>query len=64
MGRMRDNARSLRLESDCRAHPGRGEIMAKGQQKKTKEVRKPKKEKPKSIAAAPSRGTVNDIKAR
>jgi hypothetical protein len=39
-------------------------IMAKGQQKKTKEVRKPKKEKPKSIAAAPSRGTVNDIKAR
>ena len=39
-------------------------IMAKGQQKKTKEVRKPKKEKPKTIAAAPSRGTVNDIKAR
>jgi hypothetical protein len=35
-----------------------------GQQKKTKEVRKPKKEKPKTIAAAPSRGTVNDIKAR
>jgi hypothetical protein len=39
-------------------------IMAKGQQKKTKEIRKPKKEKPKTIAAAPSRGTVNDIKAR
>ena len=38
--------------------------MAKGQQKKTKEVRKPKKEKPKSIAAAPSRGAVADIKAR
>lgn len=38
--------------------------MAKGQQKKTKEARKPKKEKPKTIAAAPSRGTVNDIKAR
>ena len=38
--------------------------MAKGQQKKTKEVRKPKKEKPKTIAASPSRGTVNDIKAR
>jgi len=29
--------------------------MAKGQQKKTKEVRKPKKEKPKTIAANPSR---------
>ncbi len=29
--------------------------MAKGQQKKTKEVRKPKKEKPKTIAAAPSK---------
>jgi hypothetical protein len=26
--------------------------MAKGQQKKTKEVRKPKKEKPKPVAAA------------
>ncbi len=38
--------------------------MAKGQQRKTKEVRKPKKEKPKSIAAAPSRGAVNDIKSR
>lgn len=38
--------------------------MAKGQQKKTKEVRKPKKEKPKSIAAAPSRGAVSDIKNR
>ena len=39
-------------------------IMAKSQQKSNKEVRKPKKEKPKTIAAAPSRGTVNDIKAR
>ena len=38
--------------------------MAKGQVKSNKEARKPKKEKPKSIAAAPSRGTVNDIKAR
>lgn len=38
--------------------------MAKGQQKKTKEVRKPKKEKPKTIAAAPARGAVADIKAR
>ena len=38
--------------------------MAKGQQRKTKEVRKPKKEKPKTVAAAPSRGTVNDIKSR
>ena len=38
--------------------------MAKGQQKKTKEIRKPKKEKPKSIAAQPSRGAVSDIKAR
>lgn len=38
--------------------------MAKGQQKKTKEARKPKKEKPKTIAAAPSRGAVADIKAR
>lgn len=28
--------------------------MAKGQQKKTKEARKPKKEKPKTIAAKPS----------
>lgn len=28
--------------------------MAKGQQKKTKEARKPKKEKPKTIAANPS----------
>jgi hypothetical protein len=37
--------------------------MAKGQQKKTKEVRKPKKEKPKAIAAAPSRGTVGGLKA-
>ena len=38
--------------------------MAKGQQKSNKEVRKPKKEKPKAIAAAPSRGAVSDIKAR
>lgn len=38
--------------------------MAKGQMKKTKEVRKPKKEKVKAIAAAPSRGAVADIKAR
>jgi hypothetical protein len=29
-------------------------IMAKGQQKKSKEARKPKKEKPKTIAANPS----------
>jgi hypothetical protein len=43
---------------------GAGGSMAKGQQKKTKEVRKPKKEKPKTIAAARSRGTINDIKAR
>lgn len=28
--------------------------MAKGQQRKTKEARKPKKEKPKTIAANPS----------
>ncbi len=38
--------------------------MAKGQQKKTKEVRKPKKEKPKTIAAAPARGSVAEIKSR
>lgn len=38
--------------------------MAKGQQKSNKEIRKPKKEKPKTIAAAPSRGTVSDIKNR
>lgn len=38
--------------------------MAKGQVRKTKEVRKPKKEKPKTTAAAPSRGTVDEIKAR
>ena len=38
--------------------------MAKGQQKSNKEIRKPKKEKPKTIAAAPSRGMVNDIKER
>jgi hypothetical protein len=29
--------------------------MAKGQMRKTKEARKPKKEKPKTTAAAPSR---------
>ena len=38
--------------------------MAKGQQKSNKEIRKPKKEKPKTIAAAPSRGAVSDIKSR
>lgn len=38
--------------------------MAKGQQKKTKEARKPKKEKPKTIAAAPPRGSVAEIKSR
>jgi len=38
--------------------------MAKGQKKSNREVRKPKKEKAKTIAALPSRGTVNDIKAR
>ena len=38
--------------------------MAKGQVKSNKEVRKPKKEKPKSIAAAPSRGAGSDIQAR
>ena len=38
--------------------------MAKGQVRKTKEARKPKKEKPKTTAAAPSRGTVDEIKAR
>ena len=38
--------------------------MAKGQVRKTKETRKPKKEKPKATAAAPSRGTVDEIKAR
>ena len=33
--------------------------MAKGQQKKTKETRKPKKEVPKTIAAKPStKGTI------
>ncbi len=33
--------------------------MAKGQAKSTKETRKPKKEKPKTIAAAPSmKGTI------
>jgi len=31
--------------------------MAKGQQKGNREVKKPKKEKPKSIAAAPSQKT-------
>ena len=31
--------------------------MAKGQQKKTKEARKPKAEKPKVIAAKPQRTT-------
>jgi hypothetical protein len=45
-------------------HISKEAAMAKGQQKKTKEVRKPKKEKPKTIAAAPSRGTVSDIKSR
>ena len=39
-------------------------IMAKGQQKSNKEIRKPKKEKPKTNAAAPSRGAVSDIKSR
>ena len=38
--------------------------MAKGQLRSNKEVRKPKKEKPKTTAAAPSRGTVEEIKAR
>jgi len=38
--------------------------MAKGQVKSNKEIRKPKKEKPKTIAAQPSRGAVSDIKAR
>lgn len=38
--------------------------MAKGQQKSNKEARKPKKEKPKTNASAPSRGAVSDIKAR
>jgi hypothetical protein len=31
-----------------------GQAMAKGQQRKSKEARKPKKEKPKTIAANPS----------
>jgi hypothetical protein len=34
--------------------PGKGWVMAKGQQKKSKEARKPKKEKVKTIAANPS----------
>jgi hypothetical protein len=57
---------SAKTCKEGRRHPGSAEEarMAKGQQKKTKEVRKPKKEKPKTIAASPSRGTVNDIKAR
>jgi hypothetical protein len=38
--------------------------MAKGQQKSNKEIRKPKKEQPKTTAAQPSRGTVSDIKNR
>jgi hypothetical protein len=38
--------------------------MAKGQQKSNKEIRKPKKEKPKTIAAQPARGAVSDIKSR
>lgn len=38
--------------------------MAKGQQKSKREIRKPKKEKPKTIAALPPRGTVNEIKSR
>ncbi len=38
--------------------------MAKGQMKSNKEVRKPKKEKAKTIAAQPSRGAVSDIKNR
>ena len=44
--------------------PAEDRNMAKGQQKSNKEIRKPKKEKPKSSAAAPSRGAVSDIKAR
>jgi hypothetical protein len=39
--------------------------MAKSQQKSNKEVRKPKKEKPKSNASAPStKGMVSDVKGR
>jgi hypothetical protein len=38
----------------ARSRPGRREVMAKGQVKKNKEARKPKKEKPKTIAANPS----------
>jgi hypothetical protein len=41
----------------------RRETMAKGQKKSNKEVRKPKAEKPKKIAANPStKGMVADIK--
>jgi hypothetical protein len=39
--------------------------MAKGQQKGNKEARKPKKEKPKTIAAAPStKGTLGEHKKK
>jgi hypothetical protein len=44
--------------------PAKERVMAKGQVRKSKETRKPKKEKPKAIAAAPARGTVEEIKAR
>ncbi len=36
--------------------------MAKGEQKGNREAKKPKKEKPKTIAAAPSQKTVGQIK--
>jgi hypothetical protein len=47
-----DAARSVNQDNSSRTS-GRC-TMAKGQQKKSKEARKPKKEKPKTIAANPS----------
>ena len=39
-----------------------GTIMAKGEQRRNREAKKPKKEKPKTIAAAaPQKGTVASI---
>lgn len=45
--------------------PAKDVIMAKGQQKSNKEIRKPKKEKVKTNASQPSaKGAVAEIKAR
>jgi hypothetical protein len=42
------------MQGEAPPAPGRRRIVAKGQQRKSKEARKPKKEKPKTIAANPS----------